>query len=544
MSRLIKILMGKRNRGKNASPKERQKAGSRQAHSTEGLEKMPVSDRLSENLDILREVLGQNSDVIFRTFRIGLANRAEAALIYVDGMIDKKTISAEIIKPLMLESRMAGMGCGREQLLDMVENSGITASGVKNEAYMGNIISSVLYGDAALFVDGLGLGLVMNVKGWQARSIEEPPSEVLVRGPREGFTETLRTNTSLIRRKIRTPDLFFKDIQVGRLTNTSVTITYIKGLADPSLVAEVISRISRIEIDGILESGYLEEFIEDSPYSPFPQVLHTERPDKVAAALLEGRVAILTDGTHIALVVPASFITFIQSPEDYYERFYLSTAIRWVRYTGLIMSLVLPSLYIAITTFHQEMIPTRLLISLAASREGLPFPALVEALLMEFTFEALREAGIRLPRAVGQAVSIVGALVIGQAAIQANIVSPLMVIVVAVTGIASFMNPAFNIALTMRLLRFPMMLLAGTLGLFGVMAGILAILIHLAGLRSFGIPYTASMSPLHLSDMKDVAIRAPWWAMGRRPAEISSKNRRRQSPELKPSPPDPGGNKG
>ncbi|MCL4441268.1 MAG: spore germination protein [Firmicutes bacterium] len=544
MSRLVKKYMRKRNRGKKDSPKENEKAGNRQAYEMEELEKMPVSDRLAENLDILKGVLGHNSDVVFRTFRIGLADRAEAVVVYVDGMIEKKIISAEIIKPLMLESRMAGMDCQKEQLLDLVENSGITASEVKSTAFMGDVIAGVLYGDAALLIDGLGTGLAIDVKGWQTRSIEEPPSEVLVRGPREGFTETLRTNITLIRRKLRSPDLFFRDIQVGRKTNTSVTIAYINGLADSSLVAEVISRISRIDIDGILESSYLEEFIEDSPYSPFPQILHTERPDKVAAALLEGRVAILTDGTPVALVAPAPFITFMQSPEDYYERYFLSTAIRWVRYTAFVISLVLPSLYIAITTFHQEMIPTRLLISLAAAREGVPFPALVEALLMEFTFEALREAGIRLPRAVGQAVSIVGALVIGQAAIQANIVSPLMVIVVAVTGIASFMNPAFNIALTMRLLRFPMMLLAGTLGLFGVMTGILAILIHLAGLRSFGVPYMDSISPFHPGDMKDVAIRAPWWAMDRRPADISSKNRRRQSSGLKPAPPDPGGNKG
>jgi spore germination protein KA len=229
----------------------------------------------------------------------------------------------------------------------------------------------------------------------------------------------------------------------------------------------------------------------------------------------------------------------MQSPDDYYERFFLGTAIRWLRYAAFAMSLLLPSLYIAITTFHQEMIPTRLLISLAASREGVPFPALVEALLMEFTFEALREAGIRLPRAVGQAVSIVGALVIGQSAVQAGIVSPLMVIVVAVTGIASFMNPTFSLAISMRLLRFPMMLLAGTLGLFGVMAGILALLIHLAGLRSFGVPYLASLAPFHAGDMKDVAIRAPWWAMDRRPQETGKENSRRQAPGLKPSPPEP-----
>ncbi|MCL5290415.1 MAG: spore germination protein [Firmicutes bacterium] len=512
--------------------------------SKEDLIKTPISTSLDSNLDTLKNILSHNNDVVFRRFRLGMGNQAEAAVIYVDGMIHKAIINNDIMKPLMLESRMAGNNTPGKGLLELIKDFTISVSEVREARSMDKVVAGVLYGDAALLVDGLDTALVMDVKGWNSRAVEEPQSEILVRGPREGFTETLRVNTTLIRRRLRSPNLVFEDLSIGRVSHTGVIMVYLRGIASTDMVAEVRSRLQRINIDGILESGYLEEFIEDSPYSPFPQVAHTERPDRVAASLLEGRVAILTDGTPFALIVPAEFITFMQSPEDYYERYMLGTAIRWLRYFTFAMSLLLPSLYIAVTTFHQEMIPTRLIISLAAAREGVPFPAFVEALIMEFTFEALREAGIRLPRAVGQAVSIVGALVIGQAAVQAGVVSPLMVIVVAITGIASFLSPAFNMAIAIRFLRFPMMILAATLGLFGVMVGVLAILIHLSGLRSFGVPYLAPLAPFHPGNMKDVAVRAPWWAMDRRPSETGSLNPRRQAPGMKPSKPDPGGKKG
>lgn len=516
----------------------------RRVYRAEELKKMAVSSRLKDNLDLLRSILGQNTDVIFRQFRLGIAEQTGAAVVYVDGMTDNTLLNNGILNPLMLESREAGFNPARVDLFELVKNFALTASDVREARNMESVVTGLLYGEAALLIDGQDTVLLISLKGWPTRGVNEPVSEVVVRGPREGFTETLRTNTTLIRRRLRSPNLIFEDFNVGRVTYTGVTIAYIRGIVSPDIVAEVKRRLQRIDIDGILESGYIEEFIEDEPRSPFPQVLHTERPDRVVAALLEGRVAILTDGTPFVLIVPVSFISFLQSVEDYNERYVLGTAVRWIRYIAFLSSLLLPSLYIAITTFHQEMIPTRLLVSIAAAREGVPFPALVEALMMELTFEALREAGIRLPRAVGQAVSIVGALVIGQAAVQAGIVSPLMVIVVAVTGIASFMVPIFSIGITMRLLRFPMMLLAATLGLFGVMVGILAILIHMAGLRSFGVPYLAPLAPLHAGDLKDVAVRAPWWAMDRRPAETAKLNRRRQSRGQKPSPAKPGGRQG
>jgi spore germination protein KA len=278
----------------------------------------------------------------------------------------------------------------------------------------------------------------------------------------------------------------------------------------------------------------LEEFIEDNPYSPFPQVLHTERSDRVAQCLLEGRVAIITDGTPIALVVPVDISDFLSSPEDNYQRYLIGSIIRLLRYAALLISFLLPSIYIAISSFHQEMIPTRLNISIAAYRQGVPLPILAEALLMEVVFELLREAGIRLPRSVGQAVSIVGALVIGQAAVQAGLVSPLVVIIVAFTGIASFASPNYNFGLSVRLIRFPLMLLAGSLGIFGILFGIIIISIHLAALRSFGQPYLSPLAPLSLNDVKQKIIRAPRWALDKRPEENSKFNRRRQVPDLKP----------
>ncbi|MDD3364031.1 MAG: spore germination protein, partial [Syntrophomonas sp.] len=378
---------------------------------------------------------------------------------------------------------------------------------------------------------------IIDIRHHNERSITQPDNEILVRGPREGFTETLTTNLPLLRRCVKSPNLMFEPMKIGRITATDISVAYIKGIASPDLINEVKQRLQRIDIDGILESGYLEEFIEDNPYSPFPQIMHTERPDRVAAALLQGRIAIFTDGTPFVLIVPAEFTSFLTAPEDYYERFLVGTAIRWIRMVAFAISLVLPSIYIAVTTFHVEMIPTRLLISITSYRQGLPFPTLMEAFMMELTFEILREAGVRLPRSIGQAVSIVGALVIGQAAVQAGIVSPLMVIIVAFTGIASFAFPSYNLGISIRLLRFPLMLLAGLLGLFGMMFGIILISIHVAGLRSLGVPYLSSLAPLHLTDLKDVLVRAPWWAMDERPAGISKINRRRQALNLKPAPP-------
>ena len=382
---------------------------------------------------------------------------------------------------------------------------------------MADCIESISLGNPILFYEGESDGFSLGLVKWEKRWIEEPVAEGGIRGSREGFIESLEVNTSLLRRIIKSPALKMQSMKIGKYTKTTVAIAYIDGLVDQTLIEEITNRLQRIEMDGILESGYIEEMIEDNPYSPFPQILATERPDVACAHLLEGRAVILVEGTPFTLIAPISFFSLMQSQEDYYERFMIGTLIRWLRYVFLGISLLLPSFYVAVLTFHQEMVPTALLLSMAASREAVPFPAIVEAVLMEITFEAMREAGVRLPKQIGSAVSIVGALVIGQASVQAGLVSAPMVIVVAITGIASFMIPRYATGIAIRMLRFPIILLAGTLGLLGIMMGIIAIVIHLCSLRSFGVPYLAPLAPLKGRELKDVLWRAPWWMMDTRP---------------------------
>jgi spore germination protein KA len=338
----------------------------------------------------------------------------------------------------------------------------------------------------------------------------------------------LRINTSLVRRKIKDPRLWLETISIGSITKTNVTMMYLNGIAKPSVIDEARSRLKAIDIDGVLEGGYIEEQIEDSKYSIFPTVFNTELPDSVAAQLLEGKVAILVDGTPNVLLVPTQFVSFVQSSEDYYQRALYSSLLRLLRFVSGFISLLLPSLYIAITTFHRDMLPTSLLISLAAQREGVPFPAFIEAVAMEITFEILREAGLRMPRAIGQAVSVVGTLVIGQAAVEAGIVSAAMVIVVSVTAISTFTVPAYSMSIPVRMLRFAFMGLAASFGLFGIIMGFFTLLLHLCSLRSFGEPYMAPLSPFIAAEQQDALIRLPRWLHFKRPSSTQKGNRNRQ----------------
>ncbi|XEC94704.1 spore germination protein [Paenibacillus tarimensis] len=489
---------------------------------------VPVSADLNHNVQLLQTVYSDCSDIVFRRFTIG--GRKDACLIYIEGLSNIEEIDSHVLAPLMRET--AGEGGMRNELLKRrLSVSKVTEVGTFTEC-----VSNLSLGNPVLLVEGDNCGFAMGLAKWEKRSIEEPTAETVIRGPREGFTETLGVNTSLLRRRLRTPDLKLKSLKAGRYTRTDIILAYIDGVADDTLIREAVNRLERIEIDGILESGYIEEMIEDNPFSPFPQLMSTERPDVAVSGLLEGRIAILVDGTPFVLIAPITLYSMLQSSEDYYERFMIGSAIRWLRYLFLLISLLLPSLYVAVLTFHQEMLPTTLLLSIAASREQVPFPALIEALIMEVTFEALREAGIRLPKQVGSAVSIVGALVIGQAAVQAGLVSAPMVMVVAITGIASFTLPRYSAGIAIRMLRFPMILLAGTLGLLGIMMGIIIMVTHLCTLRSFGVPYLSPMAPMNSRDMRDVLMRAPWWMLNTRPRLTGEWNKYRQAANQKPGP--------
>ncbi|AJY75120.1 spore germination protein [Paenibacillus beijingensis] len=514
-------------------------SSSAQSQGGGGSPKHPLLTSLRDNLQRIKDALGSSEDLIIRQFRIGKEGKIQAAICYMDGLTDTKSIQNFIMGSLMQEMRLTDL----EQITDtdpdvlqLIKDYALSVGDLKEAADFETLFNSLLSGNAILLLEGHMQSLVIGISEWEDRAVAEPSSQTVIRGPRDGFTETLRTNTSLLRRKIKDPNLWLESRKIGRVTKTDVAMMYIKGIASDKIVQEVRSRLDRIDIDGILESGYIEELIQDETRTPFPTLYNTERPDVVAAGLLEGRVAILVDGTPFVLLAPVIFAQFYQSPEDYYQRADAGTLIRFLRYLSLFIALLGPSLYIAITTFHQEMLPTPLLISLAAQREGVPFPAFIEALMMEVTFEILREAGVRMPRAVGQAISIVGALVIGQAAVEAGIVSAAMVIVVSITAISSFVFPSFNMAISIRMLRFFLMGLAASFGLFGITVGLIALVLHLCSLRSFGVPYMSPFAPFIAADQKDAVFRFPQWALFARPRLISQKNviREQNSPTPKP----------
>lgn len=483
-----------------------------------------ISGNLENNLDCILKDFGNSDDVKIRRFSIESNQDDNVAIIFIEGLADNLVIQNFILESLMNDFPKTNYH-NHDDLFHAIKKTMLPVGEIRAECKWSNIYSSLLDGNTVIMLEGCKDVLIGTTAGGEKRGVEEPSSETVVRGPKEGFSESIRINTSLIRRKIKDKALWIESRTVGKRTKTSVAIVYMKGLAKDKLVNEVRSRLNKIDIDAILESSYIEEFIQDKTYTPFPTIFNTERPDVVAAGLLEGRIAILVDGTPYALLAPAIFIEFFHASEDYYQRFDISSFIRILRFFSFFLALLVPSVYIAITTFHQEMIPTALLISLAAQREGVPFPALIEALLMEITFEILREAGIRMPRAVGSAISIVGALVLGQAAVEAGLVSSTMVIVVSITAISSFVMPAFNMAISVRLLRFGFMALASIIGLYGIIIGILCLVLHLCSLRSFGVPYLSAMGPYINEDQKDMILRYPHWALKSRPRLIPQKDK-------------------
>ncbi|MEF3303056.1 spore germination protein [Paenibacillus sp. GYB003] len=493
------------------------------------LEQFPLTADLETNLSAIRSTFGDSDDLVIRRFLVA-QGEMKAAIVYFDGLSDKETQNENIIAPLMSSERLPVKGDGQTSVNEWLEKTGIPVGETSRTDRLNELVRTVLSGDSALLLDCVNTAILLNTKGWERRGIDEPRTESVVRGPRDGFTETLCINTAQIRRRLKDPNLRIRHMTVGMRTNTDIAVAYVEGVAHPQIVDEVTSRLRAIEIDAALESGYLEQLIEDSHWTPFPLIQNTERPDKATANLLEGKVVILCDGTPFALIAPAVFSQFYHSPEDYYERFLIGTLIRLIRVISMVMALLLPSLYIAFSSFHPEMIPSRLVIAMAAGRSTVPFPSIVEAFLMEVTMEILREASVRLPGPIGPTIGIVGALVVGQAAVQAGIVSPIMVIIVALTTIGSFAAPSYSAAIALRMLRFPMMVAAAMFGLYGIMLLLILIIIHLCSLKSFGVPYLSPLTPSRFGDLKDAFVRAPLHWMKKRPTFLKTVDKRRISP--------------
>lgn len=493
---------------------------------------------LDHNLVILKDQLGTSSDIVIRKVKLGFDNRVAAALIYIDGLVDKNVINRDILKSLMI-SQPLFLDHAAEPVprtaAEIIQEHILPVGNFDKVTNFTEVVNSVLSGKAVLLVDEAMYAFAIDIREWKTRSVEEANVEVTIHGPKESFTETLRTNTALIRRRIRDSRLIIESLTIGDRSKTDVALIFIKGIATDDLIQEIRERLARIDTDIILDTGYIEQFIEDEPFSLFSTINNTERPDVAAARILEGRAAILVDGSPFALTAPMVFIEAFQNPEDYYMRPYFASFLRITRMIAFLISIHLPAVYVALLSYHQELIPTPLLITVAASKEGTPFPVVIEALLMIFLFEILREAGLRMPRNLGQAVSIVGALVIGQAAVAAGVVGAPMVIVVATTAIASFLVP--NHADVGALLRLLFTIAAGFLGLLAVTLLSIEILSRLCALRSFGVPYLSPVTPVNTQGWKDVFWRAPLWSMEKRPQNLGSSNRRRQAPGQLPHKP-------
>lgn len=492
----------------------------------------PVTSDLQRNVSYIKGLFQANSDIVFRDFSIGKNQEVDAFLVAFDGLYDKAAVNENVLKPLMNVDFHEIEGT---DLLTYVEKSVLSMSSINKESSMEKSIALLMKGDPLLFIDGLKSIYVLGARGWEMRSIEEPAAEVSVRGSREGFVETLRTNTAMLRRIVTHPKLQIHQTILGEISQTDVAVVYIDGIASPEIVSEVKKRLQRIQIDGVLDSGYIEAYIEDAAFSLFPTIANTERPDVIAARLLEGRVAILVNGSTTGLVVPHLMPEAFQSPDDYYMRTYYASMLRFIRVLGFMVSTLLPASFVAFQDFHKEVFPTDLLISLAAAREGVPFPMFIEVLIMLVTFEWLKEAGVRMPRPIGQAVSIVGALVIGEAAVNAGVIGAPTVIVIALSAITGFLIK--GLAEVATLLRFLYLLVGGIFGMYGIMLAISILLLHLASLRSFGIPYMSPLFPITWRAWKDFIVRAPLWTLNQRPEALGTTNEIRQAGGQKPQPP-------
>ncbi|MCF6464285.1 spore germination protein [Clostridium sp. Cult2] len=472
-----------------------------------------ISKKIKSNEEEIINLFNNTSDLV--TYEFETSSNTKVLICYIEGLINKDLLDRDIIKPII--------------------NNLNSPKDIKNVLYVSNlkeidliedVAGEMTYGSVGIFINGINQCYVVSLNEWEKRAVEEPQAEAVVRGPKEGFIEDILVNKAMLRRRIRNKDLVFEDYTIGKQTKTKISISYIQGLVNEEVLKEVKKRIGDIDIDGILESGYIEQLIEDSPTSLISTIGDTQKPDVVAGKLLEGRIGVFCDGSPHVLTIPKLFIEDIQASEDYYSRPFYATFLRWLRVFSLFLSIVLPGLYVALQTFHQEMIPTVLLITMAGAREGVPFPAVIEAFVMILILELIKESGIRLPRAVGSAVSIVGALVLGQAAVEAGLVSAPMVIVVAATAIAEFAVPSLTEGIIIY--RFMLILLGGFMGLYAMTCGLIAIIVHIISLNSFGVPYGFPLAPSDRQGLKDSIIRFPLQELIFRPKVLEKRNMIRQ----------------
>jgi len=485
--------------------------------------KVILLQSLVDNVSQFKEIFHDDDTFMTRFFANSKQSSVRFCILYLDGMVDAETIYNSIIDPLV----HADFSDEKQWNMDTLMNQVIITHKVEKSQDSDDLVTAIIRGDSVLLMENCYDALIISSKGWKSRSTSEPEGEKAIRGPREGFVESLIENISMIRRRLATPDFKVKMKYIGVRTKTRLGICYLDGVVNKQILTELIERIEKINIDGILLSGTLAELIRDGRYSPFETIGSTEKPDVAAASLLEGRIIVIVDGTPVTLVLPYLLEQFFQSDDDYALNFYFATLSRILRIISFILTVTAPGIYVALMTYHQEMIPTPLLMSILAARQGIPFPTIVETIGLILAFEILREAGMRMPVSLATALSILGALVLGTAAVEARIVSATVIIVVAITGLTGLMTQKLKGPEVV--VRLFLLVLAGFLGIYGILYGIIIVLIHLCNLRSFGVPYMLSYSSLKPEDLRDTALRTPIWSMTKRPKFVSSFNKIRQT---------------
>lgn len=502
-----------------------------------------IFSSLDKNYDYLKVQYNTliNSDVLLRPFIVNIAGKNyNSLLIGIDGMISSPLVNNFLLRPLMNTNIFSSKKTSRMKngvefkkikkinVEDYIFDKLIPQTSVKKVSKFSDVSKSVSSGDCALFVDTLNIAFVIDVKGFESRSIEKPQNEIVVRGSQEAFVEKLRTNTSILRRLINSPDLIIENSSVGTISKTSVAVCYMKNIANSSLVAEVKYRLNSIDVDYVVSSGNVEQLIQDNSKVAFPQMISTERPDKATHHLLEGRVVIIVNGSPYVLIVPGVFIDFLSSPEDFNLKHQYSNLLKVLRFIATFITLFLSGIYVAIMCYHTELVPTALLFTIAASRNAVPFPIIFELLLMEVSFELIREAGLRIPTPIGPTIGIIGALVLGDAAVSANLVSPVLIVLVALTGLCSFAIPDYSLNFTFRIYKFLYIFLGYIAGLLGIAVGMFTQVTLLCNLRSFGASYFAPYAPLTNLKTSVSYLLHPIWRRETRSDFLNTKRPREQ----------------
>ena len=448
-------------------------------------ESRKVSANLRENEKYLRSRLENCSDILIRPMRLGDKHKVDCLMVYIEVAVSN----------MMLDDSALGKMINHfweispEDIQEFVRHNSLGIADVKKLENLDESIDAMLAGNAVFFIDGYDKAMKISSKGYPSTGVMEAESEKVLRGSREGFSDSVKSNSALIRKRLRDTRLKVEEYKIGVRSHTLTQVLYMDDLVHEGLLEEVKERLEEFQIDGILDSGMLEQLTEDVWYSPFPQYQTTERPDRAVQEILKGKVVILCDNSPEALILPGNFSSFMESSEDWYHRFEMASFLRILRYLAVIMATVLPGLYLAVIRFHTQILPSALILSFAEAREGVPFSSVVELIFLELAFELIREAGVRVPGSLGNAIGIVGGLVIGQAAVEANLVSPIVVMIVALTALGSMTVPNEEFAAAFRLVKYGFLILGGYLGIYGIVLGVYLVIGHLAGLISFGIPY-------------------------------------------------------